>query len=163
MGIILISGEQSRRASIIRKICFVDSRLSAIMNTFQMNSFFVCFPLMILLQQSVAKCPTGAVQGLTSEECYVYRSGQASWYQAEEDCVTMNGHLATVCNGFTNSFLPRQACSSSGTNTYYWIGRSYDVGGDGWSLTDGSNCSYSNWASGKLHPMISACRKKLCL
>lgn len=106
-----------------------------------------------LLNAVFGECPPGAVQGISPTVCYLYRSAQSSWYGAEEDCVTQRGHLVSVPNGFINSFQPAQACSTSGVDTYYWIGASRGVISTTWSWTDGTDVSYTNWAQGSLHSL----------
>lgn len=56
-----------------------------------------------------AKCPLGSVQGLTDDACYSFSVDSTSWSRAEEQCVKQGGHLASVSNGFTNSFLSSTA------------------------------------------------------
>lgn len=110
---------------------------------------FVLLAYSSVFALGLARCPIGAVQGTHADECYLYRQLQANWYQAEEECVTQLGHLASVHSAFANAFLPRQACSTSGTNTDYWTGASHGVINSEWSWTDGSAFTYANWARGE--------------
>lgn len=66
-----------------------------------------------------ARCPLGAIQGLDLSQCYLYRTEPSSWYDAEETCVQLNGHLASVSNAFVNSFISRSWYHAPED---YWLG-----------------------------------------
>lgn len=101
-------------------------------------------------------CPAGSIVGLRPDECYLSRPA-ASWIDAEEDCVVAGGHLASVHDAFTNSFLRKLPKYNASNNTGLWIGGS--VGGtnkDRWTWTDGSAFDFVNWAKGLTSTLVWA-------
>lgn len=66
-----------------------------------------------------------------------------SWEDAENMCVEMGGHLASVNSVAEQSFLMRLTDSVSTENI--WIGGYYDTLTNQWMWTDGSDFSYTNW------------------
>ncbi|KAH7724408.1 CLEC-50 protein [Aphelenchoides avenae] len=88
------------------------------------------------------------MQGPGSEECYLYKCSQVTWKNAESECVSYGGHLASVPNRTYNALLnrmPNDACASS-----YWIGGNKDFTvADKWAWVDKSAFSFTNWATGQ--------------
>lgn len=77
----------------------------------------------------------------------VRRTDAVGWFEAEENCRKLGGHLASITSGFHNAFLagiwdvllPR----------YFWIGGSIGVTSSSqWDWTDGSPFGYTNWEKG---------------
>lgn len=100
----------------------------------------------VLLGLTFARCPIGAIQGLDPNTCYFYRTEPSSWYDAEEECVQLNGHLASVSNAFVNSFISRSWYHAPEN---YWLGATVgNSSSEAWSWTDGTGFTYSNWAEG---------------
>ena len=51
-------------------------------------------------------CPAGSLQSLTdATKCYSFISSPTEFLNAEQTCVDLNGHLASVGDGFINTFL----------------------------------------------------------
>ncbi|KAH7694132.1 hypothetical protein AAVH_38827 [Aphelenchoides avenae] len=100
-----------------------------------------------LFATAYARCPSGSVQGLADEHCYVFGTKPATWLEAEEKCVALKGHLASVSSTLTNAFLATQGvpCSKD-----HWLGGSKGLTvADSWSWIDGHRFSYANWAAGQ--------------
>lgn len=75
-----------------------------------------------------------------------YHESPTSWYETEESCARLGGHLASVSNAFENAFLSN---SWNFGSSAYWLGGSVGVTSSGaWSWTDGKSFSYANWAEG---------------
>lgn len=111
-----------------------------------------CFLCLCVIALATAKCPIGAVQGPSGDDCFLYKTELASWYQAEQACIAHFGHLASVSDAFLNAFLPRFACSGGSTmgSAEYWLGGSKGVASQDWTWSDGVEFSYANWAIGQL-------------
>lgn len=109
------------------------------------------FLVLTLSPGTNGKCPSGAVQGPSGGDCFLYRTERATWFQAEEDCIGQFGHLASVTDAFVNAFLPRFACAggSDEDSADYWLGGSKGVSSLDWSWSDGADFGYTNWALGK--------------
>lgn len=61
---------------------------------------------LIYLQKSESTCPAGAIQSIAdSNVCYSFYSVQLSFTDAEQTCTDLRGHLASINNGFINTFL----------------------------------------------------------
>ncbi|KAH7705932.1 hypothetical protein AAVH_26861 [Aphelenchoides avenae] len=96
---------------------------------------------------SAARCPSGSVQGLADHHCYVFGTTPATWIQAEEKCVTLKGHLASVSSVLTNAFLATYDVPCS---TDHWLGGILGLySPDAWSWSDGRKFSFANWAAGQ--------------
>lgn len=66
--------------------------------------FFVIF--IFGIQNSKTTCPAGGVQSIVDANiCYSFYSVQLQFADAEQTCTALNGHLASVSNGFVNVFL----------------------------------------------------------
>ncbi|KAH7694097.1 hypothetical protein AAVH_38862, partial [Aphelenchoides avenae] len=93
-----------------------------------------------------ARCPVGTTQGLAPTECYVYKSKQLTWPQAEAECMSYGGHLSSIKSKTHNYFLlkmPNLQCASS-----YWVGGNYDrTVANQWAWVDKSGFAYRNWAT----------------
>lgn len=105
-------------------------------------------------------CPAGSIVGLRPHECYLSRPG-ASWTDAEEDCVVAGGHLASVHDAFTNSFLRKLPKYGASNVSGFWIGGSFGgTSKDRWSWTDGSPFDFVDWAKG--WTCVCAAQKTYC-
>lgn len=113
-----------------------------------LTMLFLSILLLGVTAIAFATCPIGSVQGLNHRDCYLYVSSPSTWFNAEEQCLSRNGHLASVSNGLVNAFLQQPANLACAEE--YWLGGSYDLQFQNrWTWTDESRFSYTNWASGK--------------
>lgn len=95
------------------------------------------FLLLWLVPLSLAKCPIGSTQGPGSTQCFIYRPKTSIWVTAEEDCVSRKGHLASVHDDLTNSFLSKFVSDYDANSL--WLGGDYDLYVQNvWSWTDGT-------------------------
>lgn len=100
-----------------------------------------------LIAPALCTCPAGSVQSPISGLCYVYVKETRSWYDAENDCIQREGHLASSTNGFVNSILRNM---DGGCADGLWLGGSVGLtSADSWSWSDGSRFKYTNWATSK--------------
>ena len=74
---------------------------------------------------------------------YQFFGASMSWTDAENMCVEMGGHLASVNSIEEQSFLMCLTDSASIENI--WIGGYYDTLTNQWKWTDNSDFSYTNW------------------
>ena len=69
-----------------------------------------------------------------------------SWNDAEQECQSFGGNLASIPNEATNNFL-----NNLREKRFRWIGGyDFNTGGE-WKWSDGSPWSYTNWNKG--YPM----------
>lgn len=105
-----------------------------------------------LVTQALAACPPGSLQGLNAHQCYVISNESTTWSEAEEDCASLGGHLASVSGTLSNLFLHWQFKSPGGD---YWLGGYYAMyfhdifPKTWWSWSDGERFAFSDWAQGK--------------
>ncbi|KAH7718503.1 CLEC-50 protein [Aphelenchoides avenae] len=115
---------------------------------------FVASVLLVSTVEALSKCPIGTLQGPLSSECYIYKAVQLSWPQAEAECMSFGGHLASIRNKSYNAFMRRMPnidCPSS-----HWIGGNLGrTTANAWSWVDKAAYSYVNWATGQ--PASSKC------
>lgn len=132
---------------------------------------FLVAVLAACLAETYGACPAGSIQGLKDDDCYRstivtaltihgicscfrYHEIATTWYEAEDICVRLGGHLASVENAFANAFL---SDSWNFGNSGYWLGGSYGVSTSRkWTWTDGKPFAFVNWAKGNL-------RKHACI
>lgn len=74
-------------------------------------------------------------------DCFKYVNRTYSWVDAEANCVTLGGHLASVNNEFENTVIRALDMSSK-----MWIGLRVDGQNISWS--DNLPVSYAKWAVG---------------
>lgn len=106
--------------------------------------------LIALIGAALARCPLGSLQGFGRNDCFKLSRYADSWYGAEGDCRSKDGHLASVSSAFTNAFL-RDQCAvwNVGSATSYWLGASEGSSFGLWTWSDGTRFSYTNWARGE--------------
>jgi C-type mannose receptor len=102
----------------------------------------------VLLASVYADCPSGTIQGLSNDACYILNEHGLSWDQAEERCVAQGGHLTSVTSQILNTFL--QSALAVQAAPSYWTGGLFNgaIAGQ-WAWSDGSRWSYTNWAAGQ--------------
>lgn len=107
---------------------------------------FIC--VLISLGYAYAACPIGTIRGLTNKQCLFYSPIAISWYDAEENCQRQGGHLASVANGFMNSFILENVGSILHTQELWLGGSSGVTSALNWSWSDGTQFAYTNWMKG---------------
>lgn len=105
-----------------------------------------------------AKCPQGAIQGLVDDECFTLGQSAIGWYDAEEECVRQNGHLASVDSAFSNAFL---VDNTNPLLTILWLGGVADGAPARWRWTDRTPFVYTNWAQSKAESVALYNREKI--
>ncbi|KAM3623683.1 uncharacterized protein V6R79_014307 [Siganus canaliculatus] len=75
--------------------------------------------------------------------CFLFVSTPMSWYNAEEHCNGLGGHLASATNPREYSFL--QQLTQTGGQTVAWMGGFYLQGR--WLWIDSEGFYYTNWYS----------------
>lgn len=118
-----------------------------------LNYFCLLFFVASYLGVLHAACPSGALQGLTPNDCYLYLPPDY-WLAALEDCVSRGGQLASAPNAFINMFLPtlpKDTCGEPYSSVVhsYWLRGSVGLTSSGWSWSDGSVFSYTAWDNGR--------------
>lgn len=108
-----------------------------------MKLFAAIFPLFAFTHGT---CPPGAIQGLADDDCFTLGQSIVGWYDAEEECVRQNGHLASIDSAFINSFL---VDSTNPLLTIIWLGGVADGAPARWRWTDRTPFLYTNWAKSK--------------
>lgn len=113
--------------------------------------FLVLASLLAILHFSWAACPNGWVVGPSNNYCYKAVNNATYWVDADYNCILQGGHLASVSDAFTNSFLNSEAKKAfgNGNATEFWLGSTTMIQDGQWSWSDGNEASYMNWASGK--------------
>lgn len=118
----------------------------------QIALIFALFPP-ILSEQ----CPPGSVVGLKPGDCYTYKPA-AAWFDAEEECVTSGGHLASVHDVFTNSFVAKLPKYLSTISDGFWMGGSFGITtSDRWSWSDKTSFEFIHSARGNSFSMCYFC------
>merc|ERR1712071_200691 len=90
-------------------------------------------------------CPAGYTKESAGTKCYIVRTGQTSWSNANSIC-TSNGDkgLAVITSATQNTAVAGLA-ASTGT----WAGLSDTVTEGTFLWNDGSTPAYTNWATGQ--------------
>lgn len=105
--------------------------------------FFLFFSFIL---PSSCDCPTDWKQGPTGL-CYKPFNQNLVWYNAEATCYQNGGHLASIQDAFTNSYLAGLAQQAFSLDTF-WLGATTNFLGNAWAWSDFQGFTYTNWASG---------------
>ncbi|XP_027024902.1 galactose-specific lectin nattectin-like isoform X1 [Tachysurus fulvidraco] len=111
--------------------------------------FILIFSVFSILscKQTSLKCHHGWSQ--FGSRCFRIFKTATSWDDAEQNCVIMGGHLASVHNKAEYMFIQALVQNALNSNAQTWLGAS-DVQQEGvWKWTDGSAFDYTNWAGGQ--------------
>ncbi|WKY03844.1 hypothetical protein Q1695_005082 [Nippostrongylus brasiliensis] len=103
--------------------------------------------LLPVVQHILASCPQGTIYHPEFERCYKFSSDKKYFYAAEDDCMSIGGHLVSIGNAFENTMLIETAVSNN-IPLPFFIGLNNVAGGD-WVWTDNSNVTFLNWAAGQ--------------
>jgi len=87
-------------------------------------------------------CPDGWEQ--FDRHCYLVVLTGATWANAEADCKTKGGHLASVHSVEENDFIHLLYSSN-----WLWLGATDAVKEGTWVWTDGTALDYTKWTSGE--------------
>lgn len=116
----------------------------------RMTSVRGAFLVLIIVAVCDSRCPAGALQGLGDDDCYTVVLGTTSdktWKNAAADCIKNGGHLASIPSALANTLIRRSFVDKLAVSDY-WVGGSSDAKG-AWTWSDGTNFTYTNWATGK--------------
>uniref|UniRef100_A0A914DXV1 C-type lectin domain-containing protein n=1 Tax=Acrobeloides nanus TaxID=290746 RepID=A0A914DXV1_9BILA len=98
------------------------------------------------------ECPKGWIEGPFLKTCYKYIAYPLTWFQAEFNCISYGGHLASVSNGFLNAFL-LGAAEEADSGSYYWIGGTgVYLPSNNFTWSDASPFSYQAWGPSQPGP-----------
>uniref|UniRef100_A0A3B4H8N8 Ladderlectin-like n=1 Tax=Pundamilia nyererei TaxID=303518 RepID=A0A3B4H8N8_9CICH len=90
-------------------------------------------------------CPHG--WSYFNHRCFVYVPRSMSWGQAERNCKSMGGHLASVHS--SNEYRHIQKLTSDHDYMETWIGGTYEFEEKVWLWSDGSSFHYTHWCPGE--------------
>uniref|UniRef100_A0A914EFD0 C-type lectin domain-containing protein n=1 Tax=Acrobeloides nanus TaxID=290746 RepID=A0A914EFD0_9BILA len=119
-----------------------------------MLTYLLLAAIFLLHQESLA-CPEGTIEGLTPDVCYFFSVTKAVWDDAENECISYGGHLASVGSAFENNFLQTQAKKAFSNDVTYYLGGSNFYAFEEfnniyqWIWIDGASFSYQNFALGQ--------------
>uniref|UniRef100_A0AC34FHP5 C-type lectin domain-containing protein n=1 Tax=Panagrolaimus sp. ES5 TaxID=591445 RepID=A0AC34FHP5_9BILA len=110
---------------------------------------FLLFCICCLLANVVTafKCPENSKEW--ESKCYIFVSEISEFMNAEINCRSLGGHLASIPNAFTNAFIAQQAAikfQGSGTSDA-WLGGSSLANSKIWTWTDGQPFTFSQWTN----------------
>jgi hypothetical protein len=89
-------------------------------------------------------CPYGAISSMSKQQCFQLFFGNLTFIEAEMDCQSRNGHLASIHNAFDNMLLNDYARNMIGSNSNFYIGAN-DLTNKQWAWTDSSRFDYADW------------------
>uniref|UniRef100_A0A914XXI6 C-type lectin domain-containing protein n=1 Tax=Panagrolaimus superbus TaxID=310955 RepID=A0A914XXI6_9BILA len=89
-------------------------------------------------------CPYGAISSMSKQQCFQLFFKSLTFIEAEMDCQSRNGHLASIHNAFDNMLLNDYARNMIGPNTQYYIGAN-DLTNKQWAWTDGTEFDFVDW------------------
>ncbi|KAI5104165.1 hypothetical protein C0J45_5791, partial [Silurus meridionalis] len=81
--------------------------------------------------------------------CFRIFTTPTNWNDAEKNCVTMGGHLASLHNKEEYAFIQGLVLSKTGSNAETWLGATDVIQNFVWVWTDGSAFDYYNWSAGQ--------------
>uniref|UniRef100_A0AC34FQC9 C-type lectin domain-containing protein n=1 Tax=Panagrolaimus sp. ES5 TaxID=591445 RepID=A0AC34FQC9_9BILA len=107
------------------------------------------FLSILFLPLIVSYCPKNTIKWPNDSpaKCYSFLNVLTSFQKAELACNYIGGHLTSVHEGFTNSFLSDHANTTfTGSATSdFWIGAKKSTNTNKWTWTDGTTFDYTEW------------------
>jgi C-type mannose receptor len=95
-----------------------------------------------------AACSNGGIE--YQAVCYYFQPNETTFANAEEACVQLGGHLASVHDGFANAFIAQQASFMlHGRTGDIWIGATDLLNPGTFTWTDGSDFIFTEWQTNK--------------
>ncbi|XP_037543811.1 galactose-specific lectin nattectin [Nematolebias whitei] len=89
---------------------------------------------------------------LYQSRCFLFKSTEMTWGDAEAYCTDQDGHLASFRDEAEYYFIRGLIVKDSGTNTKSWVGGTKGQDGD-WTWSDGSQITYTHWGPGEPNNM----------
>jgi hypothetical protein len=108
---------------------------------------FLILLIVIASVKAANNCPNGGIPSFTNTSiCYSFVADPLVFLEAEMNCQSSNGHLASITDGFTNALLAQHAKIALINATVFWVG-GQDLGTkDQWTWMDNAPFTYTNWA-----------------
>ncbi|XP_077422540.1 uncharacterized protein LOC144052393 [Vanacampus margaritifer] len=100
------------------------------------------FLILQLVTRGSAVCPRSWKNH--DGQCYFFSSNAVPWEQADVNCRTIGGHLASIWDKDEQSWL-----SSQTEKQNHWIGLTDTIKGGHWTWTDGSPFIFKGWFPGQ--------------
>ncbi|KAK7877282.1 hypothetical protein WMY93_031997 [Mugilogobius chulae] len=72
--------------------------------------------------------------------CFKFLSDKKTWTDAEDSCMTLDAHLASIHSSEENKFV-----SNLAKGAYAWLGGSDAAQEGNWQWTDGSAWDFTQW------------------
>ncbi|XP_070689932.1 type-2 ice-structuring protein-like isoform X2 [Pempheris klunzingeri] len=92
-------------------------------------------------------CPCGWTENY--DRCFFYVSRKMRWPEAEKNCNSMNGNLASVRSIEEYQAIQRVILTATNANGNAWIGGSDAQQEHVWFWSDGTPFTYLNWCRGQ--------------
>ncbi|KAH7712280.1 macrophage mannose receptor 1-like protein [Aphelenchoides avenae] len=107
-------------------------------------------------------CPEDAIPGLLDQgtsPCYLFEDYPTQYVTAEQRCRVNGGHLVSIHDAFTNTFIAQVGDEAFGILKVknFWIGANRLVKGKSWTWIDGTALNYTHWAEGEPKSGRSQC------
>jgi C-type mannose receptor len=117
---------------------------------------FRVFLACVFFSSILAACPSPAFEWSTTtgSKCFTFFNTPTSFAKAEIACNQNSGHLASIHDGFTNSFLSDLAKAEFISGTDFWIGASSTSAEGIWRWTDNTPVDFTEWKS---PPLVNQC------
>uniref|UniRef100_A0A914PV11 C-type lectin domain-containing protein n=1 Tax=Panagrolaimus davidi TaxID=227884 RepID=A0A914PV11_9BILA len=105
---------------------------------------FLLFSICVIIIFS--SCPNGTVE--FQNHCYFFETNATNFPNAELACNSLNGHLVSIHDGFTNAIITGQSGNyfHDSTTVDFWIGLNSLINPGNWSWTDNSSLGFHEWA-----------------
>ncbi|XP_054466395.1 type-2 ice-structuring protein-like [Anoplopoma fimbria] len=103
----------------------------------------------------VRSCPDGWNEN--NGRCFKFEPRLLTWAEAEKNCQSMKGNLASVHSMEEDQFLQAMIRSQTSNNPDNWIGGSDCQQVNIWLWSDGSVFSFSFWCLGEPQGDIQGC------
>uniref|UniRef100_A0A3B3USW4 Ladderlectin-like n=1 Tax=Poecilia latipinna TaxID=48699 RepID=A0A3B3USW4_9TELE len=103
------------------------------------------------IQNHVVKRTTSCPSGWTlyRSRCFRYFSSAYTWAQAERNCISMGGNLASVHSSEEYHEIQSLIMRATYAMKVTWIGGSDATEVSTWSWSDGSLMTFTNWCPGE--------------
>jgi hypothetical protein len=122
------------------------------MHRFLVLSFLTCIPLSLTVS-----CPSEAFPWRDS--CFFFEQDAVDIFTAELACIALNGHLASIHDGFTNGVIMSQGRQKFDGNvvTDFWIGLTTLSLPNKWTWTDSTTYDFVEWGGSIPTDLLRKC------
>uniref|UniRef100_A0AC35GRD2 C-type lectin domain-containing protein n=1 Tax=Panagrolaimus sp. PS1159 TaxID=55785 RepID=A0AC35GRD2_9BILA len=122
-----------------------------------MKNILSCLLSFYFLTTIFCLCPNGSIE--FQNFCYFFYPNATQFFNAELTCNGLNGHLASIHDGFINTFITTESSNyfHDSTTSDFWIGLNSLMSLGNWTWIDNTTSDFNNWAPSEPQNLTQHC------